>query len=172
MKMEKFDVIDKYGNKTGKQGIHGKINKGEYMAISHICVFSKDGLMLIQKRGPQKVDFPNQFDITAGGGVMAGETTYQAAIRELKEELDLSLEVDDYPLIRIYYPLGIDDYYYTIVDIKDIDVKIDHNEVIDYKWASKNEILDMMKNNQFVQYNEGFIEYLFSSYKNRGTYIK
>lgn len=171
--MEKFDVLDKFGNKTGKTKVHGdRLSKDEYMAIAHICIFSKDDLMLIQKRANYKVDFPGVFDITAGGGVDTNEDTYQAALRELYEELGIKLEVDNYPLMRIYYPKGIDDYYYAIVDRNSIDVKIDHHEVLDYKWASKDEILLMMKNNEFVTYNDGFIEFLFSSYKNRGTYRK
>ena len=170
--VEKFDVLDKFGNKTGKIKIHGeKLEDGEYMAISHICLFSNDQ-MLIQKRASFKLDYPSVFDLTAGGGVNSGENTFDAALRELKEELGISLSIDNYPLMRIYYPKGIDDYYFAIVNKDEIDVHIDNHEVIDYKWATKDEILKMMKQKEFVEYNDGFIEFLFSQAMHRGTYKK
>ena len=37
-------------------------------------------------------------------------------------------------------------------------------------WASKETIINMMKEDKFIKYNEGFIELLFAMFNNRGTY--
>ena len=49
---------------------------------------------------------------------------------------------------------------------------INKEEVLDLKWASKEEILKMMEMDEFIRYNEGFIQLLFSMFDNRGTYPK
>jgi len=37
------------------------------------------------------------------------------------------------------------------------------------KWASKEEILEMIENKQFMQHYPSFIEFVFESRKNRGV---
>lgn len=171
--MEYYEIYDKLGNKTGRIVSHDyKLKEGEYRAISHIVIFNNKDEMLIQKRGIDKVDFPGAFDISAGGGVNANETTYEAAKRELKEELNLSVEFENWPYLRIFYKKGIDDYYFVVADIDLSNVSINNKEVLSCKWASETEILEMMSKKEFVNYNKGFIELLFSMHKNRGTYVK
>lgn len=171
--MEFYDIYDKYGNKTNKVVNHDyKLKDGEYRAIVHLVIFNSKNEMLIQRRGLDKIDFPNCFDITSGGGVNTNETTYVAAKRELREELGLECEFDDRPYLRVFYKNGIDDYYILNLDIDLNKVKINNQEVLDFKWSSKEEILEKMKDKKFVSYNEGFIEFLFSLSKNRGTYLK
>ena len=85
--MEFFDIYDAYGNKTGRQVPHGyKLQDGEYRFISHLLIFNSKNELLIQKRAEDKYDWPGYYDLSAGGGVNAGETSYQAAKRECKEE--------------------------------------------------------------------------------------
>ena len=43
--------------------------------------------------------WPNMWDITAGGHVLAGEFGFQAIIREAKEELGLDLNKNDITFI-------------------------------------------------------------------------
>ena len=170
--MEYYDIYDEFGNKTDKVVPHDyKLSPNEYRAISHIVIFYKD-LMLIQKRGHNKIDFPDCFDITAGGGVNHNETTFMAAKRELKEELGLDIPFSNRCFFRVYYKQGIDDYFIYNSDTKIDEIKINGVEVLEIKWASKEEIKEMMKNKEFVSYNDGFIDLLFSMRNNRGTYIK
>lgn len=60
--------------------------KGTYHLVVHVCVFNQKGEMLIQQRQPFKQGWPNLWDVTMGGSALAGETSQQAAMRELKEE--------------------------------------------------------------------------------------
>ena len=83
--MELWDVYDSDRNKTEKTHIRGvPLAENEYHLTAHICVFSPEGEMLIQKRSPDKKEFPGKWDLTAAGSALSGETTKDAAERELR----------------------------------------------------------------------------------------
>ena len=56
--------------------------------------------VLFQRRGPDKELFPDKFDITAAGHLIAGEAPVDG-IRELNEELGLSTRVEDLVFLGI-----------------------------------------------------------------------
>lgn len=62
-------------------------NGGLWHRGVHVIVYTPDGRIVMQKRAPTLAYHPNEVEISVGGGVDAGETTEQAAIREVKEEL-------------------------------------------------------------------------------------
>ena len=78
------------------------------------------------------------------GSALLGESSLQAAIREVKEELNIDVwkkmlcllenHADFMNLVQIFYRFG---YSKSNVDIKD--VKIQEEEVNDVMWASKRE---------------------------------
>lgn len=170
--MELVDLFDKNRNKINKKHVkYEKLNDGEYQVIVHVCVFNSKDEMLIQRRGIDKIDWPNYWDISSGGGVIAGEEPYKAAERELFEELGVKISLEnERPYFTINYPLGFDDYYLVNLDLPIESFTIDKEEVLNIKWASLEEIKAMMKNDEFINYNDGFIELLFSMKNNRGTY--
>lgn len=153
--------VDKYAN----------LNEGEYVIIVHACIFNSEGQMLIQKRSLNKIDQPGKWDISSGGGLMVNETVAEAASREIYEELGIKYDFSNERVyMTIHYDRGFDDYYLILMD-KDInEFKIDNEEVLAIMWASKETIINMMKEDKFIKYNEGFIELLFAMFNNRGTY--
>ena len=68
------------------------------------------------------------------------------------------------------YDKGFDDYYLISLNYAIDEFKIDKDEVLEIMWASKDKIIKMMDNGDFIKYNDGFIEILFSMFNNRGTY--
>ena len=172
--MEIIDLYDKDRKPLNKTAIkYNPLKSGEYQIIVHTCLFNDLGQMLIQKRGLDKIDWPNKWDISSGGGVMSGETSPNAAQRELYEELGVKTNLEnERPYFTVHYPKGFDDYYLVDCSLDINDFTYDGNEVIDIKWASLSEIKNMIKNDEFIKYNEGFIDLLFSMKNNRGTYPK
>ena len=86
--MESFDLYDVGRNRTGKVLERGnKVPEGYYRLVVHVCIFDSEGRMLIQKRLPTKSGWSGMWDLTAGGSALAGDSSQQAASRELLEEV-------------------------------------------------------------------------------------
>jgi len=86
-----------------------------------------------------------------GGGVLAGETTKQAAVRELYEELGVHAEESELSLLEVYRHKN---YFMDIFVVRrDIDVNtltLQPEEVVDAKWVSGEELLRMIEEKQVV----------------------
>lgn len=136
---------------------------GEYQSIVHICIFNSRGELLVQKRSREKRTWPELWDVSAAGGVDAGESSRQAACRECREELGFVLELGDKrPAITLHIPRGFDDFYVVNCDL-DIDaLTLQAEEVTAVRWAEKKEVLELVAQEEFVPYNPAFIELLFS----------
>lgn len=170
--MEYVDIYTAERELTGVQKIKGSpLCDDEFILISHLVIFNSRGEMLIQKRKEDKKDWPGCWDITSGGGVKAGETSYEGAVREVFEELGITVSLDDKrPLFTICYPIGFDDYFIITKDISLDDITIQLEEVTDVRFASYDEIKQMTADKSFVQYRKGFIDLLFSMKEGRGSY--
>ena len=96
--VDKFDNKRRPLNKTTER--HEKI-EGEYRQSVHTWIQNSKGEFLIQKRTPNKNFFPNMWSQT-GGGVDTGETTFQAAVRECKEELGIDIDTSNMELIMSF----------------------------------------------------------------------
>lgn len=170
--MEYVDIYTKNRQQTGRTKLKGEpLDAGEYILIAHLVIFDSHGNMLIQQRQKDKVDWPGHWDITSGGGVMAGESSQTAALRELQEELGIKVDLlHTRPALTVHYPLGFDDYYIVQQDIPLEALRIQQEEVMDARWASHAEIKQMTQQGSFVKYREGFIDLLFSLRNGRGSY--
>lgn len=167
---ENTEIIDLYTGDRIKSGIKckrgEKIPEGYFRLLAHICVFDGDR-MLIQQKGKAKKD-EDKWDITAGGGAMCGERSCEAASRELYEEVDITYFFSlDPPYLTLTYLDRIDDIYILSdykVDIGKLNLYKD--EVKAVKWATKEEILEMIDKGKFIAYNKNYIELLFFMNRN------
>lgn len=162
---ELCDVYDKDRKYVGKKVERDKVGtkKNEYQLIVHICIFNSKGELLIQNRNKTKSSWPNLWDITAGGGAVAGESSQEAILRELYEELGINIKLSDIrPRITINFEYGFDDIYIIEKDISINTLKLQHSEVSEVKWASLENISTMIKNNEFMPYYEEYISLLFA----------
>ena len=90
--MEYFDVLNEHGEFTGRVETREVCHEqGLWHRAIYGFIFNKNGDVLLQKRSANKKLWPNLWDITAGGHVLAGEFGYQALIREMREELGLDI---------------------------------------------------------------------------------
>lgn len=171
--MEILDVYDKYKNLTGKKIFKNQYNEldyGEYTLFTYVAIFNSDNEMLIQKRQSNLDRYPNIWDISASGHVISGETSDEAIKRKLFEELGHSHEfLDDNPYFTVNNYKSFGEVYIINEDIDINNLRLDYNKVQNVTWASKDEILQLIDEEKFIPYTEGFIELLFFNKNIRGV---
>lgn len=154
---ETFDVLTPNGGFTGhtaaRQACH---SQGLWHRAIVVFIVSLDGQkVLLQKRSKDKKLWPDMWDVAVGGHVDAGEFSYQAAIREAKEELGLSLKPQD--LIHIGSTTSenlegdiinrhFNDYFVAHLDLDPAQITLQPEEVQEIKWISVDEFEDFIKN--------------------------
>ena len=173
--MEYLDLYDKNRTKTGEVLTRGsKMPKDRYRLVVRVIVFNSEGKMLIQQRVSDRNSYPNLWDFSVGGSVEAGETSSQGAERELLEELGLKANLSDVlPSFSINFEQGFDDFYIINYDINSEDIVFQKEEVQAVKWATKGEIIDMIRRGEFINFRESLVDLLFSFNEKRyGTFDK
>ncbi|KAK4338159.1 hypothetical protein RND71_042646 [Anisodus tanguticus] len=97
-KVEYLDVLTKTGDKTGISKPRGDVHRdGDYHRAVHVWIFSESTEeLLLQLR----VDCC-LWDISSAGHVSAGESSLISAMRELQEELGITLPKDAFELIYV-----------------------------------------------------------------------
>ena len=170
--MEYFDLYDVNRQRTGRTLVRGtKVPAGCYRLVVHACIFGSDGRMLIQKRQPGKKGWSGMWDISAGGSALAGDSSQQAASRELLEEIGIDYSLEGIrPAMTIYFDGGFNDIYTINMDV-DIDkLSLQPTEVEQVRWATEEEILEMLKRKEFVLYKSSFISLLFFLRNHNGAF--
>ena len=168
--MELWDLYDENRLPLGKQIVRGqeKPVAGEYRAVVHVCLFSTDGKMLIQRRQPFKEGWSGKWDVTVGGSAIAGETPKEAAERELKEELGIALPLPRQRL-TVNFESGFDDIFLVTRDVALDSLVLQETEVAEVRWATETEIIELLHEKAFIPYHESLIRLLFAMRKHYGT---
>lgn len=171
--MEEYrDVYDRYGQKTGKIiGRHDPLLPGEYCRAVCVCLFNSRGEMLLQKRSADKELWPSLWDITAAGGVLAGENGQQAARRELREEMGLDVRLEQArPKLTTFFRDGFSDVFTVRMDVELSELTLQKEEVADAQWATKEEILNRLEEGTFIPYFRSYIQVLFDLYEHNNVF--
>lgn len=168
--MEVWDVYDSNRRKTSKQIKRGSpLSDGEYHLVVHICIFNSAGEMLIQQRQSFKEGWPNLWDVTAGGSVLSGESSNQAASRELFEELGLAVSFEAFrPNLTINFDQGFDDFYLLEMDTDLGALVLQQEEVQAVRWANEQEIQMMITEGSFIPYYGSLVQLFFDMKGNFG----
>ena len=167
--MELVDLYDENRVPLGRVAErHAKKAPGEYRMVVHVCIFNGLGQMLIQQRSPEKTIWPELWDVSIGGGVDAGETSRQGAVREVGEELGYDLDLIGLrPAVTVNFEGGFDDFFVVTRDLDLGDLRLEKEEVSDVRWATLEETLAMLENGQFIPYPPSFLRFLFEA---RGSF--
>lgn len=143
----------------------------EYRIVVGVCIFNSSNQLLIQQRQSSKKNWANMWDITASGSVISGETSSEAATRELKEELDIAISFDNkLPQLSISFTKGFEDYYFIEADIKLDTITYQKEEVKNARWASLEEVNEMMDQGLFIPYHKHLIALCFEMKTVYGSY--
>lgn len=172
--MEIWDVYDNERIKTGETMIRGsKFKENTYHMVVHVCIFNSEGKMLIQQRQPFKEGWSNMWDITVGGSAISGDTSQLAAEREVYEEIGYKLSLDGIrPALTVNFDKGFDDIYLIQEDIDIEKLNLQYEEVQSVKWASMEEVVSMINENNFIPYHKSLIELLFFMRNRKGAHSR
>ena len=167
--MELVDLYDENRVPLGRVAErHAKKAPGEYRMVVHVCIFNGLGQMLIQQRSPEKTIWPELWDVSIGGGVDAGETSRQGAVREVGEELGYDLDLIGLrPAVTVNFEGGFDDFFVVTRDLDLGDLRLQKEEVSDVRWVTLEEALVMLDSGTFIPYPPSFLRFLFEA---RGSF--
>lgn len=152
---EVWDVLNCKGEKINKKINRGeKLNDDEFHLVVNAWIKNKDDKFLIVQRSINKT-YPLMWECV-GGSALSCELPIETAIREVKEETGVRVYKTNAKLVghMLRYYSGCPDilyvYLFNINNVKDDSVIIQKEEVNDYMWATKEQIIDLYKNNKFA----------------------
>ncbi len=151
--MEYIDIFDKNNNPTGEIKEKTKAHEeGNFHRTAHIWIMNDNKELLLQKRSATKETHPNCWDISGAGHIRAGETVIEGAIRELKEELGVEANENDFKFIAIVKNIKNPQnqefaYVYLLESSNTIkDYIFEDNEVSEVKYVYFEDLEEMVAN--------------------------
>lgn len=123
---EIIDIVDEFDNILGQDTKQNKFDRNLISRNVAIFLADSDNNIIIAKRSPKKKVFPDKFDLSACGNVMADESYEDAALRELKEELGIECELSF--LSKVYNELDGKLRFFTAIFLGRYDGNISLND--------------------------------------------
>jgi len=182
MANELIDILDKNGEFNGKTELKSKAHQlGLYHATVHIWLYTVNGQILLQKRVDYKDTFPGLWDISVAGHIETGELKKNAAIREIREELGLSVSKDQLEFIKIHvahkqpktnlFDNEFNNIYLSILDYPINNLRLQKDEVADIKLMFikdfEKEINDPILKKNYVPHGNVYYDFILKEIKNR-----
>ncbi len=134
--MEYLDILDKNGILTGEKKERDKIHvDGNWHKVVQIFIVNDNGIML-QQRSLNKKSDPGKWCASASGHISSGESSIDAALKEFREELGITLNKEEIKLIDTFaspsvrYNNGNKIINNHFVDLYIVTRNIDVNDVI------------------------------------------
>lgn len=158
---ELWDLLDDSRRPLGRTADRAAgLREGELHVVVHVCLFNDSGQMLIQRRTDTKEDWPGLWDFSVGGSVHAGESSREGAVREVREELGLHIELAR-PSFTFNFEYGFDDFYLLRTDAALPLVAVPNDEVAEVRWADLDDVVDVLRAGQFIKYRESAVRFIF-----------
>lgn len=169
--MELWDIYNDRFQKTGRTHERGKeLAEGDNHLVVHVYPINSKGQLLIQKRAETVQVKPGLWAAT-GGSVVAGETAWEGCQRELKEEIGFIATEENTELFSIikrkdrFTSIW---FMHTEASIEEVVLQIE--EVEEAKWASIDEIYQMMEEGLFWHYD--YFDWMVQMLKCKGYVSK
>lgn len=152
--MELWDIYNKYRKKTGKTHQKGiKTKEGEYHLAVRVWIVNNKKELLIQRRQFDSRTWPGMWECAAAGSAILGDNSKETAIKETMEEIGLDISKDTLePIFTVKFKNGFDDNYLVRREVDIWDLTLEDEEVVDVKWASMDEISEMVTKEEFIPF--------------------
>ncbi len=151
-KGELWDIYDEDRNPKGYTVMRGdELSDGDYHLVVHVWVVDSDGKILISQRAPNK-GFPNIWEVT-GGSAISGDDSISAAMREVKEELGITLSPENGKIVHTY---RIDDYFTDVWLFREdhslSEVKLQESETTAAQLVTKDGMMEIRNEGKLFPY--------------------
>jgi len=167
---ELWDLLDDNRLPLGRTADRAAgLRDGELHVVVHVCLFNDRGQMLIQRRTDTKPDWPGLWDFSVGGSVHAGETSREGALREVREELGLDIELAR-PSFTFNFQYGFDDFYLLRTDVPLPLAAVPNDEVAEVRWADLDDVVGLLRAGQFINYRESAVRFVFDFLDQRNIF--
>lgn len=169
--MEKRDLFDINKHVTGEDYYKDElIPPNRYILVVLSFIQNSKGQFLIQKTSTQKGGYYS----STGGHQKSGESSIQAMISEIQEEIGLSVSPNELQLIyegredtdRVFF-----DIYYLKKDFNISDLKLQIEEVESVYWLSMPEIEKIINQGLFIENHAQELYRVIDIFKNNGINI-
>lgn len=159
--MEIWDLYDILKNKTGETIQRGlPLPEDRFHLVVHCWIKNSKNEYLIQKRS-NNVELNKGMWAFTGGSALSGETSEQAVIREVREEI--GYQINPAELINIHNYFRKDhwvDVYLLKKDISIVEFEVGE-EVETVKYVKRSDIEKMKKDGLFWNLDNEYLEKLF-----------
>ena len=146
-----YDINKKKIGRTAERDVY-QFKEGEYHIIVTGIIINSKNEILISKRAEHK-KFGLMWECN-GGSVLAGETSLEGIIRELKEELGIEFSKKEAIFLketrRDKLPPDFKDLWLFRRDIDLKDIVFQDGESVDAKWVTIGEFIKMYENKQII----------------------
>ncbi len=115
-----------------------------YIRASDMFIQNDEGKLWIPKRTPNKRIAPNGLDYSMGGHVASGETYIESALREIQEELNLTLSESDLIFVKKFGPT-VSPYFRNLYIYKsNIAPNYNPEDFVSASWLTPKELIEKL----------------------------
>ena len=134
---EIWDLVDRQRQPLFKTHQRGKeLQPGEYHLVVEVWTVKPEQQVLVTLRDPCKEEYPDKWENT-GGSALAGESSRQAAIRELQEETGIQAREDELIFLgTCWESSALIDIYLLHRDIPVSSLTMQPGETVAARWIS------------------------------------
>ena len=155
------DVYDENRNRTGRIWPRRvPMGPGDFHLVVYAWILDRGGRVLMTRRHPDKASWGGLWECT-GGGVQAGETSLQGALRELNEEIGVSYSERDAFLLHSDEDrnVWIDTWLFQKSPELNM-LRLQPEEVTQARWVDRAEYEKMCRQGMVVPFCTRFYEWL------------
>ena len=161
---EMYDVFTKDGEFLGTRP--ASVCKGDdpgfYYKVVRIILLNENNEILIQRRSSNVNYCPLKWELSASGHVDRGENELDAAIRETKEEIGVSLDANNMKLIHTSINRNALTYTYIARIKNTTEFTLQKEEVEEVKYVSLYEFKNIIYTDEFTPKENGYFEFLLN----------
>lgn len=154
---EWLDIVDGDDRVIGRDTRFNIHQQSLFHRSAHVVLFNTQGKVFLQLRSMSKDAGAGLWDTSAAGHVDSGESYLQCAVRELEEELGVSVAADKLEFVGKLAPEERNGFEFTTVftTCSDQTPVLQEEEIDDGRWLSANELESWLKSGK-SQFTEVF----------------